>query len=137
MYRFGKPMRGKVGEVRMTGSIAYEMAMAARGVLQYTVTTGPHLWDVAGGVMLVLEAGGLILRSRRTNGLGALSTRTQWEPVDSLVPNWESGVTTMKELRRWTASLVLGSPDVVRLVTANMTTRRRLRHRLTRMVRTR
>ena len=87
--------------------------------------------------MLVLEAGGLILRGRRTSGLEALSTRTQWEPVDSLVPAWESGVTTMKELRRWTASLVLGSPGVVRLVTSNMKTRRRLRHRLARMVRPR
>ena len=134
-YRFRKPMNGKVGEVRVTGSIAYELAMTARGVLQYAVTTGPHLWDVAGGVVLVAEAGGLIMRRRRSDRLGGLIHETRWEPMNSFVSTWDSSVPAMKELRRWSASMVLGSPGVVRNVTSNLRPRTLLRHRLRRAVR--
>ena len=137
VYRMQKPMRGKVGEVRVTGSIAYELAMTATGVLQYSVTTGPRLWDVAGGAVLVMEAGGLVMRGTRATGLKSFLGATLWEPVETLVPSWQSGHTTMKELRRWSAPLVLGPPGVVRYVTANLGTRPLLRRRLARRLRRR
>ncbi len=130
MYRFQKPMRDKVGEMRVMGSIAYEMAMTAMGVLQYSITSSPHLWDVAGGAILVAEAGGLVMRGWRTKRLMGLAPATAWRPVESLVPSWQSGVTTMKELRRWVAPLAAGSPGVVRHVTANTRSRLMLRWRL-------
>ena len=71
-FRFRKPMRGRIGEMRVTGSIAYELAMTARGVLQYSVTTGPHLWDVAAGIVLVLEAGGIAMWRKRGGGVKSL-----------------------------------------------------------------
>ena len=131
-YGFGKPMRGKVGEVRVTGSIAYELAMTAKGVVQYSVTTGPSLWDVAAGAMLVMEAGGLAMRGYKRRGLKSLLTSTRWEAVESLVPSWQSNRPTLKELHRWSAPMVFGSPGIVRYVTANMKTRRLLRYRLRR-----
>ena len=131
-FRFRKPMRGRIGEMRVTGSIAYELAMTARGVLQYSVTTGPHLWDVAAGIVLVLEAGGIAMWRKRGGGVKSLFGSSRWEPVESLVPSWQSGQTTAKELRRWTATMVLGSPGVVRYVTSNMRPRLILRHRLAR-----
>ena len=134
-YRFRRAMWGKVGEPRVTGSIAYELAMTAMGVLQYSVVNAPRLWDVAAGVVLVAEAGGLAMRGHRTRGLGRLTGRAQWEPVESLVPSWQSGGTTLKELRRWSAPLVLGSPDVVRHVTSNLRRRTSLRRSLRRAVR--
>ena len=137
LYRFDKPMRDKVGELRVTGSIAYEFAMTARGVLQYAVTTGPHLWDVAGGVIIVTEAGGLVMSGQRSStGLDAiLNTRRRWEPMTSLVPSWQSGKTTMKELRNWRATFVLGNPSVVRYVTSNMRAKWLLKFRLLRSLR--
>ena len=36
-YRIAKALRRKAGEPRVTGSIAYELAMVARGVMQYCV----------------------------------------------------------------------------------------------------
>ena len=134
-YRFRKPMNGRVGEVRVTGSIAYELAMTARGVVQYAVTTGPHLWDVAGGVVLVAEAGGLIMRGRRADRLGGLMSKTGWEPMKSFVSTWDTSVPTMKELRRWSESMVLGGPGVVRYVTSNLRSRTLMRRRLRRTVR--
>ena len=134
-HRFRKPMRGKVGELRVTGSIAFELAMTARGVLQYSITTGPRLWDVAGGVMLVIEAGGLVMRGHRTGGLVPFRNSTRWEPMDSFLPSWKSGATTMRELRRWSAPIAVGSPAVVRYVTSNLRTRLLLKHRLLRAAR--
>ena len=134
-YRFGKPMRGKVGDLRVTGSSAYELAMIARGVLQYSVTTGPYLWDVAGGVVLVMEAGGLVMRGQRPSGLRALLPSMRWEPMKSLLPSWQCGKTTMKELRNWRAPIAAGSPAVVRYVTSNMRRRLLLRRRVARLVR--
>ena len=44
LYRFDAPMQGKTGDPRVTGSIAYELIMVARGVTQYMYTSNPHLW---------------------------------------------------------------------------------------------
>ena len=129
-HRFRTPMRGKVGELRMTGSIAYELALTARGVLQYSMTNAPRLWDVAGGAMVVMEAGGLVMVGSRAQRLSGFRTLT-WKPLGSFIPSWREGVTTVTELREWSAPLVLGSPGVVRYVTANLRTRR---HRRTRLV---
>ena len=134
-HSFQKPMRDKVGELRVTGSIAYEMAMTATGVLQYSITTGPRLWDAAGGVLLVMEAGGLVMRGHRKKRPLGLTPVTKWEPMESLVPTWQSGKTTMKELRKWVAPLTLGSPEVVRYVTSNVRNRPMLRWRLRRAMR--
>ncbi len=135
-FRFLAPMRRKVGELRVTGSIAYELALTAMGVLQYSITTGPKLWDVAGGVVLVTEAGGLVLKGRPKATL-KLFPSVRWGPFETFGDSWQSGSTTMKELRQWTSPLALGSPEVVRYVTANLRPRWRLKRRLTRLLRPR
>jgi myo-inositol-1(or 4)-monophosphatase len=132
---FRKPMMGKVGELRVTGSIAYELVMVARGISQYMVTTGPRLWDVAGGVALVMEAGGVLMRGSRDPGPLGLFPSTRWQESESLVPDWQSGKTSLGDLRRWRSPLTLGSPRVARFVTANMRRRTNLRRRLIRRIR--
>ena len=135
-HRFAKPMRGKIGEVRLTGSMAYEIALTAMGVLQYSVVTFPKLWDVAGGAALVVEAGGLIMRERRrTAGLSGMLGDRGWEPAACLVPSWNTKPPTELGLRRWSQPLALGGPNAVRYVTANLRRRSSLRRRLTRAAR--
>jgi myo-inositol-1(or 4)-monophosphatase len=43
---------------RIMGAAALDLAMVARGTAPLAVTLGPHVWDVAAGGLLVLEAGG-------------------------------------------------------------------------------
>ena len=132
---FRKPMMGKVGELRVTGSIAYELVMVARGISQYMVTTSPHLWDVAGGVALVMEAGGVLMRGSREPGPLGLFPSMKWEEAETLVPDWRSGETSLGDIRGWRAPLTLGSPGVARYVTANMRRRSNLRRQLVRRIR--
>ena len=134
-YTVKKPMRMKFGEMRVAGSIAYEMAMTAKGVLHYSLIGGAHLWDLAGAHILVTESGGLAMRRRPAGWLRGLLGAVRWEPAESLVPSWQSGVTTMGQLRKWRASMVFGNPATVRFVTAHLRRRMLLRMRLARAVR--
>ncbi len=130
-YSFRKPMRDKVGELRSLGSLAYDMAMVSMGVTQYSITTGPHLWDVVGGLAVAAEAGAQIALGRRERRLLGLAQATRWERVESLVPSWRSGTTTMRELRRWVMPVAVANPAILEMVTSNLRARpataRRLR----------
>ena len=135
-FKMGKGMRGKVGDVRVTGSIAYELALVARGVVQYSVITGSRLWDVAAGVVLVMEAGGAVRVPRRGGGRWPLpGTGVRWDPLESFFPDWRSGETKLGELRQQTEPLVAGSPGIVRHVTESIARRRRWGRGLRRVLR--
>lgn len=48
-------------QVQAVGSIAYKLALVAAGRADATFSLGPkHEWDIAGGVALVLAAGGVV-----------------------------------------------------------------------------
>ena len=110
--RFGKPVGKNPGELRTTGSIAYELAMTACGVLQYAVIGAPRMWDMLAGAIAVQEAGGTVMTR--------LGKEKVWRPMASLVPTWEEKPPTLKELRQWVAPLVAGNKQVAPLVANNM-----------------
>jgi myo-inositol-1(or 4)-monophosphatase len=113
--KYGKGLRGKSGEPRTTGSIAYELAMTACGVMQYAVFGAPRMWDMAAGALAVMEAGGTVMtRSPKEKG---------WHVMESFVPTWQEKTPTLKELRRWVAPLVVGNNKVAPLLAANLRSR--------------
>ena len=113
--KYGKGLRGKSGEPRTTGSIAYELAMTACGVMQYAVFGAPRMWDMAAGALAVMEAGGTVMtRSPKEKG---------WHVMESFVPTWQEKPPTLKELRRWVAPLVVGNYKVAPLLAANLRSR--------------
>lgn len=53
-------------EVKIIGSIAYKLALVAAGRADATFSLGPkHEWDIAAGVLLVQEAGGVVTDRQR------------------------------------------------------------------------
>ena len=110
--KFGKRVGRSPGELRTTGSIAYELAMTACGVLQYAVIGAPRMWDMLAGAQAVQEAGGTVMTR--------LFRSRVWQPMDSLVPTWDDKAPTLKELRRWVAPLVAGNRKVAPLIANNM-----------------
>jgi myo-inositol-1(or 4)-monophosphatase len=61
MFGFKDGLRRRIGEIRSLGSVVYELAMTATGTMQASLFYGPKSWDVAAGILLVQEAGGLVL----------------------------------------------------------------------------
>jgi myo-inositol-1(or 4)-monophosphatase len=125
--RFSRKLKGNLGEMRTTGSIAYELAMTACGVLQYAVIGAPRMWDMLGGALAVQEAKGAVMTR--------LAREKKWHPMESLVPNWEEKPPSLKELRRWVAPLVAGNQQVAPLIAHNLHPRFRLYPRLRRLSR--
>ena len=127
-YRLPRSATRGLGEVRGTGSIAHELALTASGAFEYSVVTRTHLWDVVAGMVLVKSAGGEVLIERQKGGIGSLlSTRTHWQPLDSMVDDWDA--MTMRDLRAWRETLLIGTAASVRFLSQNLRTRRRLRRR--------
>ena len=126
-YAFRKEVLRRVGDARTTGSIAYELALASQGVLQYAIHTRPHIWDVAGGVAILLEAGGQVM-VRRNRG-------REWEPMASFFPNW-NGEITMKDVRGWSAAMMVsGARGTAEEVARGVKGKSRLAYRLARGMR--
>ena len=132
----GEPFRRNQGEPRVLGSIAVELAFAAAGTLQYAIFGPPRIWDVAAGVLLVEEAGGLVMVG--------VPDRWSWMPLHRFIAppprRPDDAMVGVAGLRRWSSGLVAGSPQVVGFVTANMPNRRvsfwlRLARRLLRLLR--
>ena len=126
-FRVGKDLRRRVGEVRVTGSIAYELAMTACGAFQYAMFGGPKIWDVAAGVLVVTEAGGTVLVWERK--------RRSWKPMTTLGPSWEVGPPSLKEVRDWTSPVIAGSAQVAPFVAANLRRRFPMSARVARLLR--
>ena len=110
--RFDRSLKGSMGEPRITGSIAYELALTAMGTMQYSVFGAPRMWDMLGGTIAVQEAGGMVMT--RFKG------EKRWHPMDSLVPNWDEKPPSIKELRKWVAPLVAGNRHLAPLIAHNM-----------------
>jgi len=60
LLRIQKKMQGKIGAIRMTGSAALDLAYLAAGRTDAGWMSGMNRWDVAAGILLIREAGGLV-----------------------------------------------------------------------------
>lgn len=110
--KFSKQIKGSPGELRTTGSIAYELGMTACGVLQYAVIGAPKLWDMLAGVLAVQEAGGTVMIR--------LPEEKRRSPMESLVLNWEERPPSLKQLRRRVWPLVAGNRQLAPLISSSM-----------------
>ena len=110
-FRISRDMARRLGDVRTTGSIAYEMALVAAGVFQYAAFGAPKIWDVAAGVLIIKEAGGeALLRKSRPR---------RWEPLLSFLEP-DAGLPSDGDLRKWATGLLVGNPSVADFVARNL-----------------
>jgi myo-inositol-1(or 4)-monophosphatase len=102
-FRLAGRSRKAPHEARNLGSIAFELALTASGVFQYALFGRPKIWDVAAGVVLVKEAGGLAL-TRPKKG-------KNWLPLTRFPSGQENGPKALEDLLGWSAPLVVGAPE--------------------------
>lgn len=60
LERLGTVLRAEAQCVRMMGSCALNMAAVACGRADVLYERGPHAWDMAAGVLLIRQAGGVV-----------------------------------------------------------------------------
>lgn len=103
IFKLSGDIAKRPGEFRNTGSICYELAMVVGGGFQYAAFVQPRIWDVAAGVLLVREAGGLSLTWERA----------AWRPLERFVapPPARKGKPTT--LRDWARPVLVGAPDSI------------------------
>jgi len=92
-------------ENRVTGSAAIECAFVAAGLLRAARFERPNVWDVAGGIALVLAGGGEV-RMLRDGG---------WQPIERFVAT-SGAAASGSDLRNWREPLILGESEAVALM---------------------
>ena len=107
-FRLSGESRREPLEVRNLGSIALELAMTAGGVFQFALFGSPKLWDVAAGVLLIKEAGGLAFTRR--------PRERNWLPLERFQMEPDNDQGALENLRSWSSPLVVGAPDIARKV---------------------
>jgi myo-inositol-1(or 4)-monophosphatase len=107
-FRLSGKSRKEPFEARNLGSIALELAMAAGGVFQYALFGSPKLWDVAAGVLLIKEAGGLSLVTGSGGKTWLVLERFEVEKAR------DKDSEALENLRSWSFPLVVGAPDAAR-----------------------
>ena len=95
-------------EMRNLGSITLELALTASGVFQYALFGNPKLWDVAAGILLVKEAGGISFFRR--------PGRKDWLILERFHLEQDSDSEALENLRKWSFPLVVGAPDSARKI---------------------
>lgn len=108
MFTFNKNLRRRLGDARALGSAGFELAQAARGVLDYAVYNGLWAWDISAGVLLVQEAGGVAVQYDKTT--------KRWYPFERISPNRTNRPPTRGEINNWHGTLVLGRHSAVNYI---------------------
>lgn len=98
-FRLSADLSRAAGDPRTLGTVAGELALTASGTLQYALFRAPRIWDVAAGVLLVLEAGGAVYQWR---GLVR-----GWAPLVRFEPRRPTPEDPTG-LRRWSEALLVG-----------------------------
>ncbi len=114
-FDIAEPLRGNLGEVRMTGSTCYELMMAATGSMQYVINGYSHVWDYAAGLVIIQEAGGVSMQPSEDG----------WEVMKGWSDIFAGDVETSRRLRAWKGTVLSGQPDIARFVSQNLSRRKR------------
>ncbi len=97
----GGHAHGGVFDTRQTGSSAIECAFVAAGLMSAARFERPNVWDVAGGIALVLAAGGTVLVG---DGEG------RFRPFEGFM----SGPGAARDPGEWRRPLIIGHEATVR-----------------------
>jgi myo-inositol-1(or 4)-monophosphatase len=115
-YRVGQPLRKGIGEPRMSGSTAYETAMVAAGVMQFTISgSSCHVWDYAASSLLVREAGGEVFMP---------SVKGGWTRLEGWGQPYSNEPATLTRLRDWSGPMIMAAPKTAAFLAANLELRR-------------
>jgi hypothetical protein len=109
--------------------MALELSWTAAGVFEFSLFGRPRLWDVAAGVVLVKEAGGLPF----TRAPGEKT----WQILEQFQEKEPGSAEDWKSLRDWSQPVLAGPAEAARRVAQDLRLKRNLLSSLKRLIRTR
>ncbi len=112
-FRADPALDPRLGEARWLGSTAYELAAVASGTLGYAAIGDVALWDCAGGVVLVAEAGGAVATSAGPDDAAGGG----WAPLE----RFRAEDAAAGALRAWHGPLLAGPPAAVATLARHLT----------------
>ena len=120
-FKFDGGFVTKSGELRMAGSIAYELALVALGVTQYAVICGAHLWDVAAGISVLTESGGNVLKHvKGPLGSRIIGSVDAWEEIGRLVDITETGQSKYEDFRKLSPPFLAAPASIISEMATNI-----------------
>ena len=96
------------GEKRVIGTVAYEMALAAKGVIKFGLFGPASIWDFGAGLLIIKEAGGVIYFLDENYNI-----QDKFYSFESLIKKNES--TDEKMIYEWTGQFLIGNPMIMNL----------------------
>lgn len=105
-FQFSEKIKKQAYDARNLGSIAMELALTAAGIFRFALFGNPKIWDVAAGILLVHEAGGLAC-TRDKKG-------KEWLSVEQFRADTDSEEDSAENLKKWSLPLIAGVPETVR-----------------------
>ena len=96
------------GEKRVIGTVAYEMALAAKGVIKFGLFGPASIWDFGAGLLIIKEAGGVIYFLDENYNI-----QDKFYSFESLIKKNES--TDEKMIYEWTGQFLIGGPMIMNL----------------------
>ena len=96
------------GEKRVIGTVAYEMALAAKGVIKFGLFGPASIWDFGAGLLIIKEAGGVIYFLDENYNI-----QDKFYSFESLIKKNES--TDEKMIYEWTGQFLIGDPMIMNL----------------------
>ena len=121
LFNPSQVLKNKIGDFRMTGSISYEMGMSALGITELMVSSAPSIWDVAAGICIVVESGGLVMEGVSRKKRLKILEGFKWSDFSTFnTDNLPFENLTTSNLRKWRNPLIAGSPKVVKFTASNL-----------------
>lgn len=94
----------KLGSARDLGSIAYQLGLVGTGAFGWAAFRGPKIWDVAGGVPIVEEAGGVALAYGKAE--------RRWRRLERFEAPKPKDRKKRPALRDWSEAVIVGVPAI-------------------------
>ena len=112
MYSCAPELAANMGDIRMVGSVSWEVVSLLTNVAQYIVTGVCHSWDFGAALILLREAGAATLTNTADGRLGHLGG---WRADD-----YREDAETLRAVAAWTGVLVTAAPQTGRFLQANL-----------------
>ena len=96
------------GEKRVIGTVAYEMALVAKGVIKFGLFGPASIWDFGAGLLIIKEAGGVIYFLDKNYNI-----QDKFYSFESLMKKNNS--IDEKMIYEWTGQFLIGNPMIMNL----------------------